>query len=547
MKTQSTLLTAFLILFSIGIHPQEFNWAQQAGGAGSDQGYDISVDAIGNVYICGWFTGTAQFGPESLTSFALQDIFIACYDTSGTFKWVKQGSSYGNAVSAGIVTNSDGYSYITGWFSETADFDDQSITSAGSYDMFVAKYDPDGNCLWVNGGGGTSDDYGNRITLANDGGVCIGGSYRGTFTTGEHTFTSQGDRDILLTHFSPDGYVACAKSAGGMGEDRAYGIYQDEDNNYYLTGFYSGTAYFDSHELSSPAIISSFVAKMNHQGVFQWVESAGGGANDFARGFSIAPDDEGNLVAVGFFSNQLESDEHIIVSNGGQFDFDMYILKFDPEGELSWARNAGGYGMDHARDLFVRSSGEIYLTGFFSGTSYFGEVMVESTGWADVFMAKYHPEGEIDYVVTGGGLDNDYAYGVTGDISGNLYLTGIFQDEATFGGTVLQAVGDKDIFITKIPGMSSGIPGADSQNESIVFPNPANTILYIQADNGFKNIEEFSYQVSDITGKVLLEKGQYNASELDIIQLDISSFQPGAYIVRIFNDGFSYSQKIIIE
>ncbi len=547
MKKVVILFLATIVISWNNTNAQNFSWSQQAGSSGPDQGYDISVDEVGNVYICGWFTETAQFGTETLTSFGMQDIFIACYDTAGTFKWAKQAGADENDVSAGIVTNSGGYSFITGWFSGTADFDDQTITSVGSYDMFVAKYDPEGNCLWVNGGGGESDDYGNRITLANDGGVCIGGSFREEISLGSHYLGSQGDRDILLTHFSSEGDVVCAKSAGGAGEDRAYGIYQDEDNNYYLTGFYTGTAYFDSHELTSPAILSSFVARMDHQGVFQWVQSAAGGANDIARGFSISSDGDGNLVAIGFFSNKLHTNDHTLISNGGQFDTDMYILKFDSEGAVSWTRNAGGYGTDHARDLYVHPDGDIYLTGFFSGNSYFGEMMVESSGQADVCLAKFMPDGSIDYVISGGGTDNDYGYGVTGDNNGNLYMAGVFKVEATFGGTVLQAVGDKDIFITRVPGMSSGIYGLNENGHFVIYPNPASGEVFIDLSKGFKNINEFSYQIADMSGKILIDSGAKQHFNGEEITIDVSSFKPGPYIIKLVVDGYSLTQKLIVE
>jgi hypothetical protein len=243
----------------------------------------------------------------------------------------------------------------------------------------------------------------------------------------------------------------------------------------------------------------------------------------------------------------LEVNDHTIISNGGQFDFDMYILKFNPEGEVSWTRNAGGYGMDHARDLYVHPDGDIYLTGFFSGSSNFGEMMVESSGQADVFLAKYLPDGGIDYVISGGGTDNDYGYGVTGDNIGNLFLTGIFQGEATFGGTVLQAVGDQDIFIAKVPGWSSGIIGKDLQNNFLIYPNPAKGIIYINPANGFQGIKEFSYQVADMTGKIKIESGKIANFKRAEITIDISSFQHGAYVVNLQINGYSFSQKVIIE
>src|SRR6185503_13759649 len=153
MKATTLFIVSLCLLISYSATSQNIPWALSAGGSGSDQGYDISNDVLGNVYVSGWFSGTAQFGGQSLTSFGLQDIFIASYDTSGTLNWVKQAGGTGNEVCAGIVTNDQGDSYITGWYSGTAVFDDSTIVSSGSYDMFIARYNAEGQLLWVKHGG----------------------------------------------------------------------------------------------------------------------------------------------------------------------------------------------------------------------------------------------------------------------------------------------------------------------------------------------------------------------------------------------------------
>ncbi len=548
MKTLKIIVAALMILLTVGTHAQQFVNVNSAGGTGSDRGYDIDKDSYGNTYVCGWFSETAHFGDVSFDSFGEKDIFIACYDTTGALKWVKQAGSEGTDVAAGIVTNSDGYSYLTGWYSSTADFDTHSITSAGSYDMFVAKYDPEGNCLWAKSGGGTADDYGNRLTLTNDGGVCVGGSFRETISVGSHSLTSMGNRDILLAHFSADGEAVCAKSAGGTGEDRAYGIYQDDDSNYYLTGFYSGTAYFDDIESSSPSILSSFVARLDQQGNFQWVRSAGGGANDFARGFSIVPDNEGNIITTGFFSDRLTVDDITIFASGGTFDFDIYILKFDNNGTLLWGKNAGGYGTDHARDLYVDADGKIYVTGFFSGTAYFDGITAEAIGKADVFMARYNNDGSSELLVTGGGTDNDYGFGIAGDNWGNLALSGSFYGEAVFGNTTLGSAGANDIFSATIPGASLGIGHKPAARQLFVYPNPASEQLTVHTGNLFRQGELLRYRISDTSGKIRLSSSQTPKTSNDgILLLDISSLNPGAYVIKIFSDNYSLLAKFVVE
>jgi len=538
------LIIISALLIQIQVQSQSISWAKQAGGTGSDQGYDISSDASGNVYVGGWFSGTAQFGTETLNSFGMQDIFIACYDSAGVFKWVRQAGSDGNEVCAGIITNAAGDSFITGWFSGTSDFDNFSVTSSGTYDMFVAKYDAAGTVQWVNRGGGPTDDYGNRITLANDGGVCIGGSFRETIWVGSHQLTSMGNRDILLSHFSADGDVVCAKSAGGTGEDRAYGIYQDSNGNYFLTGFFSGTAYFDDIELTSPAIISTYIAKMTNQGFFQWVKPGSGNANDFARGFDIEADGEGYVVATGFFSGSITFGNQTLSATGGQYDFDVFLTKLNPQGELMWTKKAGSYGIDQGTTLYVNQSGEIFVGGFFTQSCYFGDLSAESSGKSDVFAAKYDSDGIAQWVVSGGGSENDYTYGIVKDGAGSIYLTGVFEGTAGFGPGSLESDGGNDIFVAKIPSESNGFCLPDRSGGQIrIIPNPAKDFIQIEW-NGINEIpEELNIEICDIAGKLLY------AGICDTFSsgIDISSFDLGTYIFRVKSKRYSCSGKFIIE
>lgn len=539
-----TVLFLAMILIQIQTQSQNISWAKQAGGSGSDQGYDIGVDASGNVYVSGWFSGSAQFGTETLTSFGMQDIFVACYDSSGVFKWAKQAGSPGNEVCAGIITNAGGDSFITGWFSETADFGNFSVSSAGSYDMFVAKYNASGAAQWVSRGGGPSDDYGNRITLATDGGVCIGGSFRETIWVGDHELVSKGNRDVLLSHFSANGDVVCAKSAGGQGEDRAYGIFQDSDGNYFLTGFFSGTAEFDDIELTSPAIISTYIAKMTNQGFFQWVKQGSGGANDFARGFDIEADGEGNVVATGFFSGTATFDNQVLTATGGQYDFDAFLTKFNPQGDLVWAKKAGSNGIDQGTTLFVNPVGEIFLGGFFTQTAHFDEIVAESSGKSDVFVTKFNADGTAQWVVNGGGDENDYAYGVVNDASGSIYLTGVFAGSAGFGSNILESAGGNDIFVTKVPATSNGLFFPTGNGGKIrLIPNPAKDFLQIEIEGILQYHEKLIIEILDISGEVLLKKCIAPHSS----RIDISTLNPGAYLIRILSNEFAFTEKFIVE
>ncbi|MFM9027834.1 MAG: SBBP repeat-containing protein, partial [Bacteroidota bacterium] len=194
---------------------QNVSWALRAGDSGSDQGYDISNDTLGNLYVTGWFSGTAQFDNQTLISQGLQDIFIASYDGSGNLNWVRQAGGTGNDVSAGIATAANGETYITGWFADTSHFNDSTVISNGSFDMFIAKYDAAGTIQWVRSAGGVLDDYGNRVTLTIDGGVVLAGSFKDTISASGSQLISHGNRDALLCRYASDGQLVWARGTGG--------------------------------------------------------------------------------------------------------------------------------------------------------------------------------------------------------------------------------------------------------------------------------------------------------------------------------------------
>ncbi|XWK88153.1 MAG: SBBP repeat-containing protein [Phormidium sp.] len=120
-------------------------WAKSFGSTNYDKGYGITTDSSGNVYTTGFFYGSATFGTTTLTASGGIDIFVAKLDSSGNVAWAKNfGGNLGETASS-IVTESSGNLYTTGYFNGSATFGSTTLTSLGSYDIFVAKLDSSGN------------------------------------------------------------------------------------------------------------------------------------------------------------------------------------------------------------------------------------------------------------------------------------------------------------------------------------------------------------------------------------------------------------------
>jgi len=205
LKKLTTLILTLILFVNIS-NGQLFDWATMAGGEGSDQAYAIATDNDGNSYVTGWFSGNAHFGDIVLTSTGDQDVFLAKYNDNGEALWAVKAYGPAKNAAAGITLDWDDYPIITGWFAEAIHFDDIILESYGSYDMFVARYSSEGNVIWAKSAGGEGDDYGNRLTTNFEHDVIVSGSFRYTAHFGEETtVTSEGNRDIFIANYSNTG------------------------------------------------------------------------------------------------------------------------------------------------------------------------------------------------------------------------------------------------------------------------------------------------------------------------------------------------------
>ena len=540
MKKLTTLIltTLFIINVSTG---QSFDWAKAAGGGGSDQAYAIATDNEGNSYVTGWFSESAHFGDIVLNSEGGKDVFLAKYNNSGEVIWAVKAWGVANNAAAGITLDWDDFPIITGWFAESIHFGEIVLESHGSYDMFVARYNNEGDVIWAKSAGGEGDDYGNRLTTNMEYDVLVSGSFRYTAHFGEETtITSEGNRDIFIANYSNTGNFYWVKKAGGEGEDRAYDIVSNNEGATYFTGVFNGKAFFGEHDIMSSSFLSTYIAKMDAGGNFLWVRRGTGGANDYARGFGISMDNEGYVYGNGTFSGRLTFSETTVEASGGEFDFDTYLVKYNHEGGLSWLRKAGGYGNDQGMDLFTDGNGNSFVTGFFSNVANFGDHALESVGKSDIFIAKYNWAGEVLWAKRAGGEYLDYGYGISPGNPENelLYICGNFQEDAAFDDIVLSNWGGLDMFVSKLNYDNDFV--FESNNESLViFPNPSNGAFELNIGEQHKSL---TIKIFSTDGKLVLAKQLANTQNRIEIKTDLT---PGAYSLQV--PELNLSNKLIIK
>ncbi|MBT6185498.1 MAG: hypothetical protein HOI07_12245 [Betaproteobacteria bacterium] len=303
-------------------------WARSIGG--TNYGRAIATDSGGNVYVIGEYSGTATFAPgTTLASAGSSDVFVAKYDTSGTVQWATSIGGPGSDNGYGIATDSGGNVYVTGRYQGTVTIESTTLTNAGSYDAFVAKYDTSGTFQWATSISGTGTEYGQAIATDSGGNVYVTGIYTNNFTIESTTLTNAGFSDTFVAKYDTSGTFQWAESISGMGDGGGSAIATDSGGNVYVTGYYNGSITIGSTTLTSAGSYDAFVAEYDTSGTVLWATSIGGTSSDSGRG--IATDSNGNMYVTGEYGGTLTIGSTTLTSAGS---YDAYVVKYSPPKNL---------------------------------------------------------------------------------------------------------------------------------------------------------------------------------------------------------------------
>jgi hypothetical protein len=348
----------------------------------------------------------------------------------------------GNDNGQDIVVDSAGNRYLTGSFRERATFGAASgavtLTSRGQDDAFIVKLDATGALVWVRQIGGIMMDQGRGLALAGDGSLYVTGLFNATanFVGSNVRLSSRGQSDIFIARYSRDGELIWALRAGGTATDNGVRIAVDGSGNAVATGNISNQATFADSDSPAAATLTSagkidiFIAKYDSQGRLIWARQAGGSGNDSGRAVAVAG--SGDIYLGGGFSAVAR-----FSSPGGSIDLssagsdDLFVARYNPDGMLDWAQRGGGANSDRALAITLDAQQNSYITGFFTNAAIFGSFNLTGQG-KEIYLAKLGPDGSFLQAVSAGGAGRDEAYGVARDGQGTIYITGTYEDTAFF-------------------------------------------------------------------------------------------------------------------
>jgi Beta-propeller repeat len=289
-------------------------WVNSAGWNLFDNGMGVDVDPGGNIFVSGYFRGPAKFGSITVPNTAGFDVFLTKYSNSGKEVWARSGIGLGWEFGLDVAIDDGGDAYVTGFFNGSVAFGATSLSSKGADDIFVARYSQGGKLLWARSAGGLLVDWGSSIAVDSSKNVYVTGSFEGNATFGTTTLASKGDASIFVAKYSPQGQLLWAESAGGSSEDGGTGIAVDSGGNAYMVGGFKGKAAFGSVSLSSKGGEDIFVARYASGGKLIGAVSAGGTGDDHAA--DIAMDANGTPHIAGTFQGTCLFDKTALTTKG---------------------------------------------------------------------------------------------------------------------------------------------------------------------------------------------------------------------------------------
>ncbi|HTL82402.1 MAG TPA: SBBP repeat-containing protein [Bacteroidia bacterium] len=369
-----------------------------------------------------------------------------CFSQTANYQWAKNIGSTNEEVTKNIATDPAGNVYVTGFFrsaSITIGTTTLVNNTNGSADMFIAKYDANGNELWAKSSGGNNYEEGTDVATDASGNVYVTGyisSATVSFDTINLSNYYNGNHEMFVVKYNPSGNILWAKCAGRVAG--GMGISTDANGNIYVTGQFGE----DSMNIGSLTLYNQtygngdvFLIKYDANGSEIWARSGDGGAGDFSNDVSV--DMSGNIFITGYFSSPSFSLDTVTLINASNSN-DLFIAKYDSSGNIQWARRASGSSNCIGESVATDNNGKSFVTGQYGGTSLtFGSLTITNTAGSEGVVVAFDSSGNSLWLkgIAGGPSTSDViGWSIATDNAGNVYVGGAFYNPTLqFGSTAL--------------------------------------------------------------------------------------------------------------
>jgi hypothetical protein len=531
---KSAALILLFTVFALSMHAQqaEFLWALSCGNPPNttDTKTVLAHGEDGAFYLAGEFTDTAMYGQHMMISEGGTDIGLICYNSDGEVEWAMQIGAGDYDYVQNISVDENGDIIMAGYFYGHTVIGDDEYTAYGSQDIFVARFDAEGNFLWSRRFGGPMADYVAASDRDDDGNLYVTGYFYDGLTIGDTVLVALYSSDVYLAKYSPSGEFLWALSAGGSSSDQVRSLSCGPDGTVFMTCSFYYDFTIGGTTLTTADPVGGLVAEVSAEGQPGQVIQL--------QGSYLTPDvyvkatTEGNIYLAGNFSEEIHFGNTTF--NAGEFNQDIFIVKYDSNGDLVWANNAASRSSDQVLGIDTDPWGNLYLTGHFLDTIAFGQMVIPyklCCGSREIFVVGYNAGGKAEWgkQVTG---PRASVQALSVDHQGLVRISGLFNDTLAFDAIDLNSYTEYRTFFTSLEtDMATGAddPATFDSGSFGVYPNPAGDRIWVHGDFSGDPVR---YGIFDLTGSVVIS-GRMSVRQT----LDISELSPGLYFMRIWEEG----------
>lgn len=396
-------LCLLLLLFSIHTFAQQepvIEWQKCLGGSSWDRAHSVKPTSDGGYIVAGY---TESTDGDATGNQGNDDFWVVKLDAAGNLVWQKTIGGSGDEQAYCIQQTSDG-GYIVAGYSNSNDGDVSG--NHGSTDVWVVKLDGTGSLIWQKALGGSLIDAAYSIQQVPGGYILAG-----------YTWSSDGDVsgfhgawDFWVVRLSSSGFLIWQKALGGQSEDEAHSIQRTSDGGYIVAG---RTVSNDGDVSGNHGNWDYWVVKLNSSGNLIWQKALGGSSTD--RAYAVRQTSDGGYIVAGeSFSNDGDV-------SGNHGDFDQWIVKLDGLGNLVWQRSLGGGAIDRAYAVQQTSDGGYIVLGESSSNN--GDIS-GNHGSYDLWMVKLDNLGNLTWQKAMGGSNTDSGRSLEETSDGELIVAG---------------------------------------------------------------------------------------------------------------------------
>ena len=350
----------------------EVEWARGIGGTSNDYINSVAATSDGGYIVGGYFSSSSidLENGVSLRTKGTCDGMIIKYNVNGEAEWAKGIGGTSNDCINSVAETDDGGYIVGGYFySSSIDLGNGvSLSTKGSQDGMIIKYNVNGEAEWARGIGGTSNDYINSVAETDDGGYIVGGNFHSSIDIGNGvSLSNKGSYDGMIIKYDSEGTVEWARGIGGANDDKVNSVAETSDGGCIVGGYFQGSIDLgDGISLSGRNIYDGMIIKYRSSGEVEWAQKIRGDQYDVVN--SVAETSDGGYIVGGdFSSSSIDLENGVSLSTKGAFD--GMIIKYNVNGDAEWAQGIGETNDDYITSVAETSDGGYIAGGYFKSAS----------------------------------------------------------------------------------------------------------------------------------------------------------------------------------